>query len=414
MRITSSGAVPFAAVLLSVLMLSGCGEHGAEDHSGNHGDHGDHEEHKDNKNGGHRDHKSGKGIALDDEVIHEFGIEVRRAASGQLAITRTLPGEIRFDEALMTHVTPRVAGRAEKVRRYTGDRVEKGEVLAVLSSTELAEARSQYLSRQARLELEQADFERTQQLAKDRAVSEAELQRARQALKEARVRMTLARRRLEALGMAPQAVAELDTEGSDSLARYELRAPASGTIIEQHLTRGERVDTDRDDPPFVIARRDQVWAEFSVFPRSLGEIRPGQVVEVSASEGGNRASGTISYITPRMAQDSRSASARVVLDNSDGQWYPGQFVTGEVTVRELEADVVVPASAIQRLDDQPHVFVRTDHGFRRQPVRTGISAGSRVIIREGLDAGTRYAATNTFTLKAEAGRAQLKHAGHSH
>ena len=414
MRITPSGAVALAAVLLPLLILAGCGDHGTEDRHGSQGDHGNREKHGESGDGKHGDHDGGEGIALDDEVIREFGIEVRRAAAGRLAMMRGLPGEIRFDEALMTHVTPRVAGRAEKVRRYSGDSVEKGEVLAVLSSTELAEARSQYLSRQARLELEQADFERTQQLAKDRAVSEAELQRARQALKEARVRMTLARRRLEALGMAPEAVAELDTEGSDSLARYELRAPASGTIIEQHLTRGERVDTDRDDPPFIIARRDQVWAEFSVFPRSLGEIRPGQTVQVTASEGGHQASGTISYITPRMAEGSRSASARVVLDNSDGQWYPGQFVTGEVTVRQLEADVVVPTSAIQTLDDHPHVFVRTDHGFRRQPVETGPSSGGRVVIREGLAAGARYAATNTFTLKAEAGRAQLEHAGHSH
>ncbi|MGM0450425.1 MAG: hypothetical protein ACQERE_06340 [Pseudomonadota bacterium] len=62
----------------------------------------------------------------------------------------------------------------------------------------------------------------------------------------------------------------------------------------------------------------------------------------------------------------------------------GQFATGEVTVREFQADVLVPTSAIQTLDGQPHVFVRTDHGFRRQPVETGQSGGGRVVIREGL------------------------------
>ena len=406
MRFVSFKVVAFAVVLWPVVMLSGCGDHGEGNHHENHENQAGHE--------GPEDHDDDQGLVLTDEVIREFGIEERQAGPGHLEMTRSLPGEIRFDEALITHVTPRVPGRAETVRHYSGDRVEEGDVLAILSSTELAEARSQYLSSQARLELEQADFERTRKLAQDRAVSEAELQKARQTLKEARVQMTLARRRLEALGMDAEAVTELDIEGSDSLARYELRAPAAGTIIEQHLTQGERVDTDREDPPFVIARRDQVWAEFSVFPRSLGEIQSGQTVEVLANEVGHRASGTISYITPRMAEGSRSASARVVLDNRIGQWFPGQFVTGEVVVRRVRADVVVPETAIHTLDDQPHVFVRTEHGFRRQPVETGASSGGEVVIRRGLAAGTRYAATNTFSLKAEAGRAKLKHAGHSH
>jgi len=135
---------------------------------------------------------------------------------------------------------------------------------------------------------------------------------------------------------------------------------------------------------------------------------------VQADDSKASASSPITYITPLMHEATRAAQARVVLENASGQWYPGQFVTASVTVERVEADVVVPATAIQTMNGQSTVFVRTDDGFEARPVRTGPESKGRVAIQEGLKAGERYAAVNTFTLKAEFGRDKLESAGHSH
>ncbi|XOZ34738.1 efflux RND transporter periplasmic adaptor subunit [Halomonadaceae bacterium KBTZ08] len=436
-----------ALVLLAV--LAGCGDdegqHAHDDHAHNHdGQQQEHEDHDDSNHEkahqqeqGHRDHGSSgheeegrhaageaphdheegshRELSLADEVIHEFGLEVREAGPASLAITREFPGEVVFDEGLVTHVTARVSGRAEKLLKQSGDQVSKGDVLAVLSSRELARMRSQFLSAKAGLELARATFKRKQRLADDQIASKAELQESRQALSEARVKVELARRELRTLGMTEAAIKGLDLEGEDSLARYELTAPVNGTIIKRHLTRGERVDARATgDSPFMIASRERVWGRLSIFPQSIDDVQPGQSVTVKATDSDAAATSPITYVSPLMQESTRSARARVVLDNADGQWYPGQFITGRVTVETVDADVVVPRSAIQTMDGGPRVFVRTDKGFEARAVKLGRQAGGKVAIREGLNAGERYAAVNTFTLKAEFGREKLKHAGHSH
>ena len=432
------------------LVLAGCGEHehsGEEGHdSGSHaeaqhseGDGHGHEEaggdqqhdasgKQDDDHSGEGHESQGKGnekdasehegegnhLALSDEVIREFNLEIREAAPGSIALTRDFPGEIVFDEGLITHVTARVPGRAEQILKESGERVEKGDVLAVLSSRELARVRSDYLAAKARLELAQATFERKRRLAEDQVASEAELQEARQALSDAQVQVELGRRELQTLGMTQKTINALNLDTNDSLARYELTAPTDGTLIERHLTRGERVDAGSGDSPFVIASREQVWAELSIFPQSIDDVATGQSVMVQADDSKASASSPITYITPLMHEATRAAQARVVLENASGQWYPGQFVTASVTVERVEADVVVPATAIQTMNGQSTVFVRTDDGFEARPVRTGPESKGRVAIQEGLKAGERYAAVNTFTLKAEFGRDKLESAGHSH
>ncbi|MEQ6884485.1 efflux RND transporter periplasmic adaptor subunit [Salicola sp. Rm-C-2C1-2] len=389
-------------------------EHDGQDHSGQkeEKDHGDHESASEES---HEGEKGGQELALSDAVIREFGLEVREAGPGSLSIRREFPGEVVFDEGLITHVTARVSGRAEKLLKQSGEQVSEGEVLAVLSSRELARVRSQFLSAKASLELARATFQRKQRLANDQIASEAELQESRQALSEAQVKVELVRRELRTLGMTPEGIEALDLESNASLARYELTAPADGTIIERHLTRGERVSANAaGDSSFVIASREQVWGQLSIFPQSIDDVSPGQSVTVQATDSNASAISAITYVTPLMQETTRSARGRVVLENASGQWYPGQFITGNVTVETVDADVVVPQTAVQTMDGGPRVFVRTDHGFRAHPVKLGRKADGKVEILQGLSAGERYAAVNTFTLKAEFDREQLKHAGHSH
>lgn len=401
------------SILVLLAMLTGCGS-GQEEHAQEKQGHNEHD-HDASSGDKPKGDKSGQTLTIPDEVVREFGLEVRKAGPGSLAITREFPGEVVFDEGLITHVTARVSGRAEKLLKQSGEQVSEGDVLAVLSSRELARVRSEFLSAKASLELARATFQRKQRLASEQIASEAEVQESRQALSDAQVEVELARRELRTLGMTSQAIKALDLEANDSLARYELTAPVDGTIIERHLTRGERVDASiAGDSPFIIANRDRVWGQLSIFPQSIDDVSPGQSVTVKATDADASTTSPITYVTPLMRESTRSARARVVLENTEGQWYPGQFITGDVTVATVDADVVVPQTAIQTMDGGPKVFVRTENGFRVRPVKLGRQSGGKVEILKGLSEAERYAAVNTFTLKAESGREQLKHAGHSH
>jgi cobalt-zinc-cadmium efflux system membrane fusion protein len=195
-------------------------------------------------------------------------------------------------------------------------------------------------------------------------------------------------------------------ESSESLAPYSLITLIDGTIVEKHLTRGEAVD--RDKQVFVVADLSSVWVDASVFQQDLARVRVGQRVRVLAAAGGPQADGELSYITPIVDAPTRTATARAVLPNDDGRWRPGMFVTVRA-LDPVQVPVLVPRDALQTVEGESVVFVHTEHGFAVRPVLRGREGATQVEVVRGLDAGERYAVTETFLLKAELGKGAAEH-----
>ncbi len=200
-------------------------------------------------------------------------------------------------------------------------------------------------------------------------------------------------------------------ESNESLAPYELKTLTAGTVIEKHITRGEAVT--RESQAFVIADLKSVWVNLSVYQKDLPGVRVGQSVTISADHGLSEATGKISYVTPTVDEETRTATARVVLSNTKKQWRPGMFVTGRVVVERTDVPLAVPVIALQTMAAQTIVFVETAEGFQAQTVTTGRADDRYVEIREGLKPGERYVSRGGFTLKAEMSREQF-YDGHGH
>jgi len=202
-------------------------------------------------------------------------------------------------------------------------------------------------------------------------------------------------------------------EFEEKLAWYPLRAPFDGTVIEKHLTLGEK---HRDDSgAFTVADLSSVWVDIAVYQKDLPYISKGMNVTVSAGTDILVSDGTIAYMAPVVDQQTRTALARVVLPNTDGNWRPGLFVNAEVAIGAQNASVVVPKSAIQRMGEGPVVFLDTDDGFKAVPVVLGRSNARRVEVLAGLAPGWRYVVEGAFELKAKIVTSGLgAHAGHGH
>ena len=118
-------------------------------------------------------------------------------------------------------------------------------------------------------------------------------------------------------------------ESNESLQTYTVTAPIAGIVTARHAAPGEQTDADA---LFEIADFSSVWAELDVFSRDRARLRTGLAVDVT-SDNGAAARGLRSTTSRRSATARRRAStARVVLDNADGRWTPGQFVEGRVTI----------------------------------------------------------------------------------
>jgi len=282
---------------------------------------------------GHDDEHTGEShgepvLVLDEAAQKANGITLAIAGEGTLRVGIDLPGEVVLNEERLTHVVPRFPGIVERVTATLGDRVNAGDLLAVVQS-------------------------------------------------------------------------------NMSVAPYEIRSPLQGTIIRKHVTAGEFVRDDHD--LFVIADLTTVWVNVSVYSRYLPRVKKGLPVEIHSPGVDTPALARIDYVGPIIGESTRTAIARVVLPNREGQWQPGLFVTARVLVDELRAPIVVPESAIQTVESVPTVFVMTKGGFMARHIETGASDGRHREVQSGLGKGETYAATGTFILKAELGKSEATH-----
>jgi cobalt-zinc-cadmium efflux system membrane fusion protein len=354
-------------------------------------------------------HSDEKIIRLSDEAIKEEGIEVSPAGPGTLQISVSLPGEVAINADRMAHIVPRLGGIVREVRKKAGDTVSAGEVMAVMESRELAEAKAKYLAALKRLELAKSNYTRFETLWKKEAIPEKQYLEFRNALDEAEIERDSAEQKLRAIGFPEDFLERLPKQPPGSLSRYEIEAPFEGTVINKHMSLGEMLKDDAD--AFIIADLGTVWVNIHIYPKDLSHVREGQKVIISTGNGIPDAEGTIEYVEPVVGDKTRAAIARVVLPNPEKKWRPGLFVTAKVIVESIDVPVLVPKTALKTIEGKPVAFVREDEGFEPRTVKTGRSDGSHVEIVAGLQAGERFASDGSFLLKAEAGKGE---AGHEH
>jgi len=380
-------------------------EHGKDKstHPAEHADHDDHAEGED----GHGEEI----VRLSDAELKEFGIHLKTAQAGTLNQYIELPGEIVLNADRIAHVVPRVAGIIREVRATVGDRIKEGQLLAVLESRELADAKAAYLAAIEREKLAQANFAREERLWEKKVTSEQEYLDARQARAEARITRNSMEQQLHALGFTDAVLKELPEHPDATYTRFEIRAPLDGTIIEKHMTLGENVGADAD--VFTIVDLSTVWVNLNIYQKDLVSIHKGQTVGIEIGHGIPSVEGKIAWVGPQVDEATRTAKARIELVNSDGSLRPGLFVTAKVAVGSSLAGLVVPKSALQSFEGKTVVFVRTDEGFEPKPVELGRQNGTTVEILSGLVAGQTYAAEGSFTLKAQLSKGAFGD-GHNH
>src|SRR6266540_3535877 len=341
-------------------------------------------------------------IKLTEEQIIAARIDLVAIQGGTLSRRLIVPGTIVPHADRIARVTVKLSGTVAELRKRLGDTVEQNEVMAVIESREVADAKSEYLANKTTYDLRQTLFLRAKMLWEGKAVTENDFLRARAAAEEARIKMEVARQKLSALGLSEEQIAALPEQPVGSLPRQQLRAPIKGRVVERKVDLGTAVGRDNlETELFVIVDLDRVWVELAVSPADLPVVREGQSVSITTRGNSEKVDGKIVFISPLMDKESRSARVVAEIANNDGVWRPGSFVTAAIAVEEQPVPLVVPNSAIQTIRGDKVVFVRTPDGFEKRAVVVGRSDHRFTEIATGLQLGEIVAATNTFPLKAE-------------
>ena len=165
---------------------------------------------------------------------------------------------------------------------------------------------------------------------------------------------------------------------------------------------------------FEVADLSSVWADISIFPQFQHSIRKGKLVEFIAHDG-HTAKGTVKFVSPLVSEETRTFTARSILNGADEDFTPGAFVRARMITDQKDVSVRIEKNAVQIFEGEPMVFVPSDHGYESREVLLGINDEYYVEIIKGLKPGEQYVSSGAFALKAEMVTSGLDpHAGHGH
>jgi cobalt-zinc-cadmium efflux system membrane fusion protein len=311
----------------------------------------------------------------------------------------------------IARVAVRLLGTVVELRKRLGDPVEKNEVVAVIESREVADAKSEYLATRLSDDLQQTLFARATSLwQQGKIISENEYLRARTVAQDARVKFDTARQKLFTLGLSEEQIAALPNQPAASLRLQEVRSPITGRVAERRVDLGGLVGREgQESELYVVVDLSELWVDLAVALTDLPAIREGQEITIAVGATGERTPARIIFVSPLLDRDTRAARVVASFANPNQVFRPGSFVTAEIPLSKDDAEVVVPKTALQTIKGDRVVFVRNEHGFEVRKVTIGREDDRAVEIVSGLSVGERIAVTNTFTLKAELGKAEAEH-----
>jgi RND family efflux transporter MFP subunit len=344
-------------------------------------------------------------LTINSEQAQRAGIRIETVSerASTEATGQQTTGLVQPNSYRETPVMALVGGIVRLVGPELGQNVRKGQTVVVVSSNDLADAQTKYLTAFAELEEHHKHHARTEKLVAIGAASREELEMATSKLKAAESDVANLRQRLLLLGLSSQRVSALRSTSQVS-SEASLPAPASGTVTSRSVNPGEVIEANKE--LLRVTDLSSVWVVGQVYEKDLGKIHIGSGASVTTDAYPGRVfRGRVSYVDPKVDAQTRTAQARIELVNPGQQLKIGMYVnvafgtlSGEVSTVPL-----IPVAAVQNVGTQQVVFVATGdpNVFAMRPVRIGPESNGSYPVLEGLSVGDRIVTEGSFMLRAE-------------
>jgi cobalt-zinc-cadmium efflux system membrane fusion protein len=308
-------------------------------------------------------------------------LTVEEPTMKEVSHTLVLPAVVEADPARTVKVMPPVTGRVIDLMAQLGGRVVMGEELAVIDSSDLAQAFSDLEKARSTLKLTKQTLDRLVNLEKMSAVAVKDREQAQSDFTQAQSELERAESRLRAIGVPA------DQKASSRL--LSVKAPVSGSVIDLQVAPGAFLN----DPTAVmmtIANLDTIWITANVPEKDTSFVSKGQPVTVTfPAYPGKVYDGKVLFVSDVLEPDTRRTKVRIAFDNPDRRLKPGMFANVSFSA-PMVSRLVVPTSALLMSNDRTSIFAEVQPWtFERRDVETDYEEGNTAVIRSGLRPGER-------------------------
>lgn len=289
-----------------------------------------------------------------------------------------LNGKVSASADARIEIPAMVSGRVKKVHVRQGDTVNKGDLLAILSSNELTALQAELVAAQSDLDRERKEFEAAQGLFNDGLLSNKELAAAKGELEIARSEVKRVEKQLSILG-------------SNGNSEYHITSPISGIVESRSIHANSYLSGDYEEPMFTITNLDQVMVSLLISESNIRFIKEGLEVKMrSLSYPDKLFEGKINRVVRVLDPESKVMKANVVINNENHMLLPEMFVQSEVTIKSEDSLIAVPSSAVIFDEGQNYVVCSSGDGhYQNKRVEIWGRKDNKTFISKGLEANQK-------------------------
>ncbi len=311
-------------------------------------------------------------------------IKIETVDSSKYNINLVLPGAITFNEDKVIKIFPLVSGIVEEVKVQLGDAVKKGQVLAILKSSEMAGFSNDLVNAQANREISNRNLIKTKELFLGGLSSQLDVLAAEKDLEKSTSDLNRIKEVLRVNGSS--------SNGSN----YIIKSPIDGYIVDKQINPNTQIRVDNGNNLFMISNLDQVWVVANVYEADISKVSKGQLVSITTLSYPDKVfKGKIDRIYNILDPVSKTMKIKVILSNPGFLLKPQMFANVSVKTKAIQSKIGIPSTAIIFDNSKNYVMVFKDKcNIETREIKIGYSDGSVTYIDEGLILGDKIITHN--------------------
>lgn len=302
----------------------------------------------------------------------------------------SLTGEISFNENNVNKVYPRNSGQVVECKVTLGDKVQAGQVLAIIKSADVAGNYADLNSANADINIAKRQMDNTESLYKNGIASEKELTESKQNYEKA----------LAAKGKIQSIININSGNGSNAVGTYNLISPISGYIVEKKVNTGNFIRSDMGDNLFTISDLKNVWVYANVFEADIPKVKEGYSVQVTTLAYPDKImSGTIDKMSQVLDPTNKTLRVRIKLENPDLLLRPEMFARVLVSNKENKKAICIPTKSLISLNGKSYVVTyKSNSEMKIAEVNILKTAGDQTYLIDGVMPGEKLITQNQLLI----------------
>ena len=317
-------------------------------------------------------------------------VQIYTVAPAAFGNTVEATGIVDFDNDQATGVIAPFSGPVTRILVSPGDKVSRGQPLALVDSPDFSTAVAEYSKALATARTARQIADADKDLLAHSGLSQREAQQAETDAVNAEADRDTALQTLVSLDVDQQTIAQLQAGHAVAHIQGVIRAPIAGTVAEKLITPGQLLQAG-STPAFTVADLSKVWIMAQLSDSDLASVQTGDPVDIVTGATTTSLTGVVDNVSALVDPDTRSVIARVVVANTGEALKKQMYVRVRIHSRQDSSGLLVPVAAILRDDENlPFVYaLQPDGSFARQHVTLGARTGEQYAIADGLKAGDR-------------------------